>query len=449
MGAVNSAEERAPGLRRLWRGLDWRARLVLMAVVVDSLGTGAVLPFYIVYYRDVAHVPVPHIGFLIALPLVLGALAAAPVGYGTDRVGIGPVLVVGSVLATVAQLVTATATSEFGFGVGLALLGLGMVAVNVATATLIGQTVPAQLRQAFFGIRFMTMNVCFALSGALVAFYLTLDHPQRFRQAFVVDAMSWLLALGLFMIVVAHMRASGVSSVTPHGSDSGPEPASPSPGYLALLARSSTLPLVGLAFLLGLVGYPQLNVALPALARYEGASPTSIGVAFAVNGLVIVAAQLFVVVRLHRVRRTRALAATAALWAIVWVMAGLLGVVHGGVAATLVLALCTGVFALGETLMQPTLPAITNDVANDEDRGRFNALTNGAEVSSFVVGSLTAGLLIGAGLIPWLLIGLVALCAGAGVLSVRVLEPRLPRDSNGAFALPVAAVPADLPPGHV
>lgn len=445
MGSLGSAEG-AQGLRQLWRGLDWRARVVLLAVVVDSLGTGAVLPFYIVYYRDIAHVPVSHIGFLIALPLLLGALAAAPVGYGTDRLGVGAVLVVGSLMAAGAQLVTATATGELGFGVGLALLGLGMVGVNVATATLIGQAVPSRLRQAFFGIRFMTMNVCFALSGALVAFYLTLDHPQRFRQAFFVDALSWLLALGLFMIVVGHVTRAPVVAPTGHESDSSPERGAASAGYLTLLRRSSTLPLVGLAFLLGLVGYPQLNVALPALARYEGASPTSIGIAFAVNGLVIVVAQLFVVVRLQGVRRTRALAATALLWATVWSLAGLLRVVHGGVAAAVVLALCTGVFAIGETLMQPTLPAITNDIADDDDRGRFNALTNAAEVSSFVVGSLAAGLLIGAALVPWLLFGLIALCVAAGVLSIRVLEPRLSRASNGAISPAASALPGELPP---
>jgi MFS family permease len=432
--------------------LDWRARLVLMAVVVDSLGTGAVLPFYVVYYRDVRQVPVSHIGFLIAVPLVLGALAAVPVGAVTDRLGVRTVLSAGSVLAAVAQLVTGSAGTEVALAIGLAMLGLGIIAVNVATATLIGQTVPAPLRQPFFGIRFLTMNVCFAVSGALVAFYLTLDHPERFRQAFVIDALSWLLALVLFLIVLSGRTGrpsrSSRSSRVPPGQvgDSMLERPAASPGYLQVLRSSSTLPLVGLAFLLGLVGYAQLNVGLPALARELGASPTSIGVAFAVNGLVIVAAQLFVVVRLQRVRRTRALAVTALLWASVWGLAGLIAVVHGQVAVTVVLALCTGIFAVGETLMQPTLPAITNDLADDRTRGRFNALTNGADLSSTVLGSLAAGLLIGAGLIPVYLVGLVALCLFGAVLSMRILEPRLPLGSNGA--LPTAAPAALREPRH-
>lgn len=280
----------------------------------------------------------------------------------------------------------------------------------------------------------------------MAAFHLTLDHPERFRQAFVVDALSWLLALMLFLIVLSGRPSQSTSGPSEHvGDDSVTDRPSGSPGYLQVLRLSATMPLVALAFLLGLVGYPQLNVGLPALARDLGASPTSIGVAFAVNGLVIVAAQLFVVVRLQRVRRTRAMAVTALLWATVWGLAGLIGVVHGCVAVTVVLAVCTGVFAIGETLMQPTLPAITNDVADDHSRGRFNALTNGAEVSSFVVGSLAAGVLIGAGLIPVFLAALVALCLIAVFLSIRILEPRLPPGSNGAIGMPASAVVQEPP----
>ena len=35
-------------------------------------------------------------------------------------------------------------------------------------------------------------------------------------------------------------------------------------------------------------------------------------------------------------------------------------------------------FGLGETMLQPTVPAIVNDLASDRDRGRFNAVSAGA-----------------------------------------------------------------------
>jgi hypothetical protein len=70
-------------------------------------------------------------------------------------------------------------------------------------------------------------------------------------------------------------------------------------------------------------------------------------------------------------------------------------------------------------------------------------------VSSFVLGSLVAGLLIGAGLIPWLLVGLIAACACAGALSIGILEPRLPRGSNGVTALATTATPATPQSGNL
>jgi MFS family permease len=57
-------------------------------------------------------------------------------------------------------------------------------------------------------------------------------------------------------------------------------------------------------------------------------------------------------------------------------------------------AACAGIFGLGETLLQPTIPAITNDLATDANRGRYNALM-AMGVSAIVApmrrGSSTAG----------------------------------------------------------
>ena len=48
-------------------------------------------------------------------------------------------------------------------------------------------------------------------------------------------------------------------------------------------------------------------------------------------------------------------------------------------------------FGLGETMLQPTVPAIVNDLASDRDRGRFNAVSAGA----FQVGAITAPIVAG------------------------------------------------------
>jgi MFS family permease len=56
-------------------------------------------------------------------------------------------------------------------------------------------------------------------------------------------------------------------------------------------------------------------------------------------------------------------------------------------------------FGLGETLWAPVAPAIVNDLAAEELRGRYNALQGMTWTVSMVIGPALAGLLIGNGLV--------------------------------------------------
>ena len=95
--------------------------------------------------------------------------------------------------------------------------------------------------------------------------------------------------------------------------------------------------------------------------------------AFAANTLVIVVLQLVVLPRIEGRRRTRVVAAMGVVWAFAWLALGLSGLVPGTLGAAVLVAACASVFALGETLLQPTIPALVNDLAPDHLRGRYNA----------------------------------------------------------------------------
>ena len=56
------------------------------------------------------------------------------------------------------------------------------------------------------------------------------------------------------------------------------------------------------------------------------------------------------------------------------------------------------VFAFGETLMQPTIPAISNDLAADHTRGRYNAINAAAFQGGAILGPIAAGFLLEHGL---------------------------------------------------
>ena len=84
-------------------------------------------------------------------------------------------------------------------------------------------------------------------------------------------------------------------------------------------------------------------------------------------------------------------------------------------------------FGLGETMLQPTVPAIVNDLASERDRGRFNAVSAGA----FQVGAVTAPSSPGwmldrrlGGAFIALIVGCLALVAVLALALERRIQPR-------------------------
>jgi MFS family permease len=183
---------------------------------------------------------------------------------------------------------------------------------------------------------------------------------------------------------------------------------------------------------------------MPAFARAIGeVSTRGLGFAFAANTLVIVLLQLVVLRRIEGRRRTRVIVVMSLLWALAWLCLGASGFVSGTVGATLLVTACASVFALGETLLQPTIPALINDLAPDHLRGRYNALTSGAFQLAAIIAPPVAGLLIGHGLGGVYIGVLVAGCALCGLFTVVRLEPQLTPRANGVRDMAQVAAPTD------
>jgi MFS family permease len=210
--------------------------------------------------------------------------------------------------------------------------------------------------------------------------------------------------------------------------------------YRDVLRQRALPTMLVVTFLGSFVGYAQLNTGMPAFARELGkVSTQGLGLAFAANTLVIVLLQLLVLQRIEGRRRTRVISVMAAIWAAAWLCMGASGLVPGTIGATLLIAACASVFALGETLLQPTVPAMTNDLTSDRLRGRTNALSSAAFQLPMVVAPPVSGFLIGHHLGAAYIALLVAGCALV-VFLVRVrLEPQLSGRANGIHDAEAAA----------
>jgi MFS family permease len=191
-----------------------------------------------------------------------------------------------------------------------------------------------------------------------------------------------------------------------------------------------------LSFVSSYVGYSQLNSGTQAFAREVGRISTQgLGLAYAANTAVIVLLQLVVLRRIEGRRRTRVIMVMSLIWSVAWLLLGSSGLLPGTFGATVLVAACASVFALGETLMQPTIPALVNDLAPDHLRGRYNAVSTGAFSLAAIIAPVVAGWLIGNGNGPAYIAQLVIGCGAVAVVAAY-LEPRLPAGVNG---VPVAA----------
>jgi MFS family permease len=415
------------GLRAFWRDLPRPGRVLLSIVVVEFLGTGLVLPFQVVYLHEVRGFSLGDVGLLLGLSPLLGLLVVGPGGLMIDRLGARRV-VLGVLLTLMASNVVLTfSETRWQAAVALGLQGIAFGLSWPAFQSLIASVVPPALRQRYFGVNFTLLNLGIGIGGVVGGFYVDVDRLATFQTIYLADAVSYVPA---FLVLSILLRDVGTRvDVEQH---TGAQPMS----YLAVLRSPAMGSLTLLGFVASFVGYSQLNAGMPAFSRaVSEVSTQALGIAFAANTVVIVLLQLVVLGRIEGRRRTRVIAAMGLVWAVSWLLLGLSGLVPGTWGAAVLVSACAAVFALGETLLQPTIPALVNDLAPDHLRGRYNALSAAAFQLAAVIAPAVSGVLIGRALgevyVGMLVVGSV-LCGAIAITRVEAqLDPRV----NGVHSL--------------
>jgi MFS family permease len=413
----------SPGLSSFWRDLPREGQLLLSIVVIQFLGTGLVLPFHVVYLHEVRGFPLSDVGLLLGLPPLMGLLVVGPGGSAIDRVGARRVQLGVLSLLVVGDTLLAFATTRPMAALALAINGVAFGMMWPASQSLIATVIPPHLRQRYFGVNFTLINLGIGIGGVIGGFLVNVAEPRTFQAIYLADGASYIPALLLLLGPLRHVaRPVAVEST---------DDAAPA-SYLAVLRSPAMATMTLLSFVSSFVGYSQLNAGLPAYARGVGEISTrALGLAFAANTVVIVLLQLVVLQRIEGRRRTRVIAVMGVVWAFAWLLLGFSGLVPGTLGATLLVAACASVFAFGETLLQPTIPALVNDLAPDHLRGRYNALSSGSFQLAAVIAPPISGILIGHALgnvyIGLLIVGSL-LCS---LVAIARLEPRLDPRVNG------------------
>jgi MFS family permease len=417
------------GLRGFWAELSTEGRWLLSTVAIQTLGRGLTLPFTVIYLHEVRGISLDLAGALMAFIAIVALAVTGPGGALTDRFGARRLLLFSTAAQLVGCSILAFATTPVVVAVAFVFMGLNFGVSWPAFNALIAAITPAgSMRQQYFGINFALVNLGIGLGGILGGLYADVSEPHTFTVIFLADGASMLVPIALLLGPLRHVHGR---AEVPEGHDAAQG------SYLAILRKPTVVWMTLLTFLGTFVGYGQMEAGFPAFAReVSEVSTRVVGFAFAVNTAVIVGLQFLVLRQITGRRRTRVLLVMSALWAAAWVMLGLTGVVPGTIAAAAGVLVFHAVFALGETLLQPTIPAITNDMAPDHLRGRYNAVSAGAFQAGTILGPVVAGVMLNHDWSTAFIVMLVVGCAAMAMMALfveRLITPAV----NGIEEPPV------------
>ncbi|MFE9201097.1 MFS transporter [Micromonospora sp. NPDC007230] len=410
------------------------ARRILLGTLLSAIGRGLTLPFLFIYLTDVRGLTDNQAGLVIgwfgAVTLALSPLGGTLIDrFGARRVVL-PCLAIEAVgtgsLALVDSIGTAFAVST--------LIAIGGSALWAGQTTILASLTGDGERQRVFGLQFALLNLGIGVGGLISGAVVDIARPVTFQAIYLLDALSYLTP-GLILLTLPHVGHRLVQAPTAAARSAG--------GYLTVLRDRPFRRLVIFGLVLTTCGYAQIEVGFTAYSvRVVEVTPRVVAWALACNTVMIVLSQLLVIRRMEGRSRTRALAGVGAVFAAAWLVLGAAGLVGTGNAlvAALGVVACAAIFGFGETMLSPVMPALTNALATDELRGRYNAMSSMIFGISGIIGPVTAGPLLGAAHGRLWVAVVVGGCLAASALALS-LRPLLTAAQDGRTAPAPAAQP--------
>ena len=398
------------------RGLDphlprtvW---LVQVGGVVNALGNGVVIPFVVIYLHNVRGISFAEAGLALSFAGVTALVAGPAAGWTVDRLGGRNTLLLGLLLQAAAFALFPLIREPWQAFALLGLEGVGTACFWPGQSTLLSRLTPDDDRHAAFALQRISMNLGIGLGSVVGGLIATTSDPSSFTRLFLLDAATFFV----FVVVLA-----GVHEPRGEPEEAHDEPAG---GYRTVFRDRNFVALLGLNVLFVAVGYEVFALLPPFAKNYAGVDERWVGFIWLANTLLIVVAQLPVSKLLEGRRRMAALALMNLLWAVaaLVVLAG--GVLFTATAAALAFMVATMIFGVGETLQGPTQAPLVADLAPEQLRGRYFALSSMSWSAGSILGPAAGGALLGwHPFAVWPVAAAVCLASAAGCLA---LEHRLP-----------------------
>src|SRR5881397_3602336 len=365
----------------------WRTGLPRPVLVLQGgnalnyFGTGLILPFEIIYLHAVRGFSTATAGLVLATVMGTAAVVTLPSGALLDRFSAKRILIAGNVVNALGYGGLAFVDRPWQGFVCSAVGGAGFGFVGTAGQVLTLTLVPAEQRAASTALRRVAGNFGLGL-GATVAGLIvaaTDHHLHAFQALYLFDAVTFV---------------------------------------------NFALVMIGGAFF--------SYVLPPFAAAHTPVGPVGIGVVVFINTFFIVVAQVPATRVVARMRRTHALFATSAIFAVGLLAVLLATLTHSTLAATTVLAGVAIVIAVAECGQFIVLGPLVAEIAPPHLLGRYMSLYQLSFMAGVALGPAVGGVLLGTSPdIIWWGGALALALTGAGFLRLgnRIPDPLLPTKS--------------------
>ncbi len=387
-------------------------RRIQLGNALSAFGNGFTVPYLYVYVAQVRGLGAGTAGVVLSA-FAVAALAVLPfTGRTIDRRGPLPVLLTGSVTASVGAMGFGLATTAPLAVAASAVMGAGIAVMQPALATLIVWCSTPSTRSRAFATQFFLANLGLGIGGLIGGLIVDTSRPGSFTLLFTIEGVMFLVLSG----VVASVRLPKVAQIGAAPTEKAAN------GWRLLFSDRAMVQLCVLGGVMFFACYGQFESGLAAFAtEVTRISTSTLGIALAANTAVIVIAQFLILRTVERRRRSRVIAAVGLLWAVAWVAAGLSGLVHGSQAVATALLISTyAIFGLGEAMLSPTVAPLVADLAPARLVGQYNSAFALVKQLALAVGPVVGGLMAGAGFYGSYIVMLVAISLGISWLAVRM-----------------------------
>ncbi|MFF2272806.1 MFS transporter [Agromyces sp. NPDC058136] len=454
-----------------------RAKLLILASAIGSLGWGAVLPYQYAYAADTRGWG-PLIAAGASSLFSIGALVAAPLaGRLADR--FDPVKV-----AVIAQLLGAAGVASLMFVdvpalflAGMLVFGLGLSAAVPAKQVLALNWSSSDDRRKVFAYKFTGEALGMAAGAFLAGLVVDLDRADGLDVGFAMAAAGFVISSGIIALagrlnlagelggargvgraasdpvstatgaLGAIDAATGAIAAVDLDGDGHADGAARSRGALRVIFAQPAMRWTAVVTItLALGFYAQFESGLPAYGiTVLDVDPSAIGLAAAINCLVIVALQVIVVKLTAKRSAPALLMAVGSIWVVSWLILSAAQFAPG--IATAMFVMTYGIFAVGETIYSPVLNPLTAQLAPKGMVGQTLGTIAALQTAFSAAGPLVAGVLLGAGLTD-VFLGMHLVVSAIAVFAAWRIKKALDREPLAVAASEetAAASARDEPP---